>query len=254
MSSSNATPNYQVTAENAAGLLFKNKRDRKILNVDPKVTCVERLCLWLSVTESVDIKTFCAINIPAILNHQKTVTGINIWDVIHTENSQKVTVLYLRWQFPHVDNWVLLPPRPSTVTSGVGMASSDKLLRCFRESSIFQTVTLGLQMRKWSTLKNVFFLVIIYLFIHPQRSTRQRWFATPHQQLQQQNYINGACVSRGVLFTFQPSPVGLSNYIAWWQRQLGVRNLNILSNGALAGSRTRTTKNTPYHYAMTLLH
>lgn len=37
MSTSNATPNYQVTAENAAGLLFKNKRDRKILNVDPKV-------------------------------------------------------------------------------------------------------------------------------------------------------------------------------------------------------------------------
>jgi len=37
MSTSNATPNYLVTAENAAGLLFKNKRDRKILNVDPKV-------------------------------------------------------------------------------------------------------------------------------------------------------------------------------------------------------------------------
>jgi len=37
MSTSIATPNYQVTAENAAGLLFKNKRDRKVLNVDPKV-------------------------------------------------------------------------------------------------------------------------------------------------------------------------------------------------------------------------
>ena len=36
-SQSNATPNYQVIAENATGLLFKNKRDRKILNVDPKV-------------------------------------------------------------------------------------------------------------------------------------------------------------------------------------------------------------------------
>lgn len=35
-STSNATPNYQVIAENASGLLFKNKRDRKILNVDPK--------------------------------------------------------------------------------------------------------------------------------------------------------------------------------------------------------------------------
>jgi hypothetical protein len=36
VSTSNATPNYQVLAENASGLLFKNKRDRKILNVDPK--------------------------------------------------------------------------------------------------------------------------------------------------------------------------------------------------------------------------
>lgn len=35
-STSNPTPNYQVIAENASGLLFKNKRDRKILNVDPK--------------------------------------------------------------------------------------------------------------------------------------------------------------------------------------------------------------------------
>ncbi|KXJ20692.1 cilia- and flagella-associated protein 299 [Exaiptasia diaphana] len=33
---SNPTPNYQVIAENSTGLLFKNKRDRKILNVDPK--------------------------------------------------------------------------------------------------------------------------------------------------------------------------------------------------------------------------
>lgn len=36
-STSTATPNYHVIAENASGLLFKNKRDRKILNVDPKV-------------------------------------------------------------------------------------------------------------------------------------------------------------------------------------------------------------------------
>ena len=35
-STSNATPNYQVIADNASGLLFKNKRDRKIVNVDPK--------------------------------------------------------------------------------------------------------------------------------------------------------------------------------------------------------------------------
>ena len=36
-STSSPTPNYQVIAENASGLLFKNKRDRKIINVDPKV-------------------------------------------------------------------------------------------------------------------------------------------------------------------------------------------------------------------------
>jgi len=33
----NATPNYQVISDNENGLLFKNKRDRKIINVDPKV-------------------------------------------------------------------------------------------------------------------------------------------------------------------------------------------------------------------------
>lgn len=33
---SNATTNYVVIAENTTGLLFKNKRDRKILCVDPK--------------------------------------------------------------------------------------------------------------------------------------------------------------------------------------------------------------------------
>ncbi|KAG5457714.1 MAG: hypothetical protein BJ554DRAFT_2203, partial [Olpidium bornovanus] len=34
---SNSTPNFQVVADNESGLLFKNKRDRKIINVDPKV-------------------------------------------------------------------------------------------------------------------------------------------------------------------------------------------------------------------------
>jgi len=38
MSTSNATPNYAVIADNGMGLLFKNKRDRKILNVDPTVS------------------------------------------------------------------------------------------------------------------------------------------------------------------------------------------------------------------------
>ena len=38
---SNNTPNYQVIAENVKGLLFKNKRDRKIMNVDPHVTTLK---------------------------------------------------------------------------------------------------------------------------------------------------------------------------------------------------------------------
>ncbi|XP_071600345.1 cilia- and flagella-associated protein 299 isoform X1 [Heliangelus exortis] len=36
VSTSNSSPNYQVIAENAGGLLFKSKSDRKIINVDPK--------------------------------------------------------------------------------------------------------------------------------------------------------------------------------------------------------------------------
>ena len=35
-STSNPTANFQVIADNEAGLLFKNKRDRKIINVDPQ--------------------------------------------------------------------------------------------------------------------------------------------------------------------------------------------------------------------------
>jgi hypothetical protein len=35
-STSNSTPNFQVIADNEAGLLFKNKRDRKVINVDPR--------------------------------------------------------------------------------------------------------------------------------------------------------------------------------------------------------------------------
>jgi len=34
-STSNPTPNFQVKADNEQGLLFKNKRDRKVINVDP---------------------------------------------------------------------------------------------------------------------------------------------------------------------------------------------------------------------------
>ncbi|XP_010132064.1 PREDICTED: uncharacterized protein C4orf22 homolog [Buceros rhinoceros silvestris] len=36
VSTSNSSPNFQVIAEDACGLLFKNKSDRKIINVDPK--------------------------------------------------------------------------------------------------------------------------------------------------------------------------------------------------------------------------
>jgi len=35
-SASNPTVNYQVVSDSSNGLLFKNKRDRKIVNVDPK--------------------------------------------------------------------------------------------------------------------------------------------------------------------------------------------------------------------------
>ncbi|XP_072921330.1 cilia- and flagella-associated protein 299 isoform X2 [Hemitrygon akajei] len=37
-STSNSSPYYQVITDNASGLLFKNKRDRKVINVDPKGT------------------------------------------------------------------------------------------------------------------------------------------------------------------------------------------------------------------------
>ncbi|CAI8017607.1 Cilia- and flagella-associated protein 299, partial [Geodia barretti] len=35
-STSNSTANYQVIADSLSGLLFKNKRDRKMVCVDPK--------------------------------------------------------------------------------------------------------------------------------------------------------------------------------------------------------------------------
>jgi len=34
-STSNPTPNFQVKSDSESGLLFKNKRDRKVINVDP---------------------------------------------------------------------------------------------------------------------------------------------------------------------------------------------------------------------------
>jgi len=40
VATSNSTPNFQVIADHEGGLLFKNKRDRKIINVDPKVSLI----------------------------------------------------------------------------------------------------------------------------------------------------------------------------------------------------------------------
>lgn len=50
----NSTANYQVIADNPEGLLFKYKRDRKILNVDPKVS----LLLYLSPNVAVFLLLF----------------------------------------------------------------------------------------------------------------------------------------------------------------------------------------------------
>lgn len=36
-STSNDSPNFQINPDHEQGLLFKNKRDRKVINVDPKV-------------------------------------------------------------------------------------------------------------------------------------------------------------------------------------------------------------------------
>jgi len=36
-STSNESPNFQIMPDHEQGLLFKNKRDRKVINVDPKV-------------------------------------------------------------------------------------------------------------------------------------------------------------------------------------------------------------------------
>ncbi|XP_003382446.1 PREDICTED: uncharacterized protein C4orf22 homolog [Amphimedon queenslandica] len=35
---SNSTPNYEIIADSTIGLIFKNKRDRKVINVDPKAS------------------------------------------------------------------------------------------------------------------------------------------------------------------------------------------------------------------------
>jgi len=37
LSTSNSSPHYQVIADSSTGLLFKNKRDRKVINVNPEM-------------------------------------------------------------------------------------------------------------------------------------------------------------------------------------------------------------------------
>ncbi len=57
MIASNNTPNYQVIAESIKGVLFKNKRDRKILNVDPHVSWCLIFVMMLEV---------CGINVASL--------------------------------------------------------------------------------------------------------------------------------------------------------------------------------------------
>ncbi len=59
---SSATPNFQVMAENENGLLFKNKRDRKIINVDPKVLLTVQAFLTKKETKPGDNTTRTQIN------------------------------------------------------------------------------------------------------------------------------------------------------------------------------------------------
>lgn len=44
-STSNSSPNFEVVYDDPGGLLFRSKRDKKLLNVDPSVS------LWLSFTK-----------------------------------------------------------------------------------------------------------------------------------------------------------------------------------------------------------
>lgn len=47
VSTSNSSPNFEVIYDNPNGLLFRSKRDKKILNVDPSVSFVDALFLTL---------------------------------------------------------------------------------------------------------------------------------------------------------------------------------------------------------------
>lgn len=59
MSTSNSTPNYQVITDNPTGLLFRNKRDRKIVNVDPRVS----FYIFYSVDEMTSNYLFAEISV-----------------------------------------------------------------------------------------------------------------------------------------------------------------------------------------------
>jgi hypothetical protein len=87
---SNSTPNFQVIAENEAGLLFKNKRDRKIINVDPKAcrfwclfsfltqhnrrSLVTVRIAWRSRRTSM-CKSFCMITLPVARPRAESFSG-----------------------------------------------------------------------------------------------------------------------------------------------------------------------------------
>merc|ERR1712167_517517 len=67
-STSNPTGNYQVIADSSSGLLFKNKRDRKIVNVDPKAAGPEDN----SSRNSIDAKQYIQALIYDHLTRRKT--------------------------------------------------------------------------------------------------------------------------------------------------------------------------------------
>ena len=57
-STSNATPNFHEIDDNEAGLLFKNKRDRKVINVDPKALYPHKIM----VLATMNVWYLCATN------------------------------------------------------------------------------------------------------------------------------------------------------------------------------------------------
>uniref|UniRef100_A0A8D0CTV4 Cilia- and flagella-associated protein 299 n=1 Tax=Sander lucioperca TaxID=283035 RepID=A0A8D0CTV4_SANLU len=65
VSTSNSSPNFEVIYDDPNGLLFKNKRDKKILNVDPLVG----LCCYCSGTS---LKTHVVVLVAQVTNLPRT--------------------------------------------------------------------------------------------------------------------------------------------------------------------------------------